>query len=144
MLTTATSNRLLSTSVPGDRRRGRTAHATAHDAHGNMISMPHLPTMGWDFKDQLQTSNIGGGGDVYFMYDATGQRVRKVWEHSGLVEERIYVGGYEVYQKRSASDASVALARQTPPRDGRGEADRTRRDNDRGCERREARSSRVR
>ena len=75
--------------------------------------MPHLPSMGWDFKDQLQTSNLGGGGDVYFMYDAAGQRVRKVWEHSGLVEERIYVGGYEVYRKRAASTGTVALERQT-------------------------------
>ena len=26
----------------------------------------------------------------YSKYNAGGQRVRKVWEHSGLVEERIY------------------------------------------------------
>ena len=31
----------------------------------------------------------GGGGQVFFTYDASGQRVRKVWEH-GIVEERIY------------------------------------------------------
>jgi RHS repeat-associated protein len=47
------------------------------------------------------------------MYDAVGQRVRKVWVHNGLVEERIYLGGYEVYQKRSASDGSVAVVRKT-------------------------------
>ena len=105
------SNRLLSTSMPGDAAAGPYSAAYTYDAHGNMLSMPHLPTMGWDFKDQLQTSNLGGGGDVYFMYDAAGQRVRKVWEHSGLVEERIYVGGYEVYQKRMASDGTVQLER---------------------------------
>ncbi|HYQ40903.1 MAG TPA: hypothetical protein VER11_03020 [Polyangiaceae bacterium] len=27
----------------------------------------------------------GGGGQVFFTYDASGQRVRKVWEH-GVVE----------------------------------------------------------
>jgi RHS repeat-associated protein len=48
---------------------------------------------------------------VYFAYDAAGQRVRKVWEHSGLVEERIYLDGYEVYRKRDSS--GLALERQT-------------------------------
>jgi RHS repeat-associated protein len=106
------SNRLIATSKPGDPP-GQLKATYGYDAHGNMSSMPHLPAKGWDFKDQLQTANLGGGGDIYFMYDAAGQRVRKVWVHNGLVEERIYVGGYEVYQKRVASDGSVALARQT-------------------------------
>ncbi|XXY68345.1 hypothetical protein WMF37_45610 [Sorangium sp. So ce291] len=44
-------------------------------------------------------------------YDAKGQRVRKVWEHSGLVEERIYLGGYEVYRRRNGS--GLSLERQT-------------------------------
>jgi RHS repeat-associated protein len=48
---------------------------------------------------------------VYFACDTSGQRVRKVWAHSGLVEERIYVGGWEVYRKRDAS--GLALERQT-------------------------------
>ncbi|XYI02085.1 hypothetical protein ACMHYB_20840 [Sorangium sp. So ce1128] len=37
--------------------------------------------------------------------------VRKVWEHSGLVEERIYLGGYEVYRKRNMT--GLVLERQT-------------------------------
>jgi len=37
--------------------------------------------------------------------------VRKVWEHSGLVDERIYLGGWEVYRRRDAS--GVLLERQT-------------------------------
>jgi RHS repeat-associated protein len=47
---------------------------------------------------------------VYFACDTSGQRVRKVWAHSGLVEERIYVGGWEVYRKRDVSE--LALERQ--------------------------------
>ena len=89
----AASNRLLSTSLPGDPAAGPYSAAYSYDADGNMMTMPHLPSVGWDFKNQLQTSNLGGGGNVYFTYDAAGQRVRKVWEHSGLVEERIYIGG---------------------------------------------------
>ena len=39
------------------------------------------------------------------------RNVRKVWEHSGLIEERIYLGGYEVYRKRDAT--GLLLERQT-------------------------------
>jgi RHS repeat-associated protein len=45
-------------------------------------------------------------------YGSAGQRVRKVWEHSGLVEERIYLGGWEVYRKRD-SRGFLLLERET-------------------------------
>jgi len=54
----------------------------------------------------------GGGGQVFFTYDASGQRVRKVWEH-GVVEERIYLGGFEIYRKRLALGGAVDLERET-------------------------------
>ncbi len=38
--------------------------------------------------------------------------MRKVWEHSGLVEERIYLGGWEVYRKRD-SLGNLLLERET-------------------------------
>jgi RHS repeat-associated protein len=107
----ATSNRLLSTSLPGDPVSGPYSATYAHDAHGNMTSMPHIAAMTWDEDDQVRTTNLGGGGAVYYVYDAAGQRVRKVWEHSGLIEERIYLGGYEVYRKRDAT--GLLLERQT-------------------------------
>jgi RHS repeat-associated protein len=78
-----------------------------YDAHGNIIRMPHLggahpdPNMHWNFQDQLRQLDLGGGGVVYYTYDATGQRVRKVWEKSAnLIEERIYLGGFEIYRRR--------------------------------------------
>ena len=37
-------------------------------------------TMHWDFEDQLQQVDLGGGGTAYYVYDAAGQRVRKVIE----------------------------------------------------------------
>ncbi len=99
----ATSNRLLSTSLPGDRATATSYSATyAYNAHGSMTSMPHLPAMEWDHNDQMRQVGLGGGGTAYYTYDAAGQRVRKVWEHSGLVEERIYLGGWEVYRKRDS------------------------------------------
>ncbi|WP_300452424.1 SpvB/TcaC N-terminal domain-containing protein [Accumulibacter sp.] len=77
-----------------------------HDAHGNMLRMPHLggglpgPNMHWDYKDQLRQTDLGGGGAAFYVYDASGQRVRKVWEKApGLTEERIYLGGFEIFRK---------------------------------------------
>ncbi|WP_272459347.1 RHS repeat-associated core domain-containing protein [Polyangium jinanense] len=104
------NNRLLRTSLPGDADGDFSAKYN-HDAHGNMTSMSHLPSIGWDFKDQKREVNKGGGGKVYFTYDAVGQRVRKVWEHNGIVEERIYLGSFEVYRRREAG--SLVLERET-------------------------------
>ncbi|MDC3986510.1 RHS repeat domain-containing protein, partial [Polyangium jinanense] len=104
------NNRLLRTSQPGDAD-GDFSAKYGHDAHGNMTSMPHLPSIGWDFKDQTREVDKGGGGKVYFTYDAAGQRVRKVWEHNGIVEERIYLGGFEIYRRSEAG--SLVLERET-------------------------------
>ncbi len=79
--------------------------AYLHDAHGNIVRMPHLgggepdPNMAWDFKDHLSRTDHGGGGQAFYGYDTSGQRVRKVWEKApGLTEERIYLGGFEVFR----------------------------------------------
>lgn len=112
------SNRLLATGVPGDPP-GTLFAAYAHDAAGNMTQLPHLPGMHWDNANRLQhvekqVQHVQGqANNVYFAYDSGGQRVRKVYEHSGSVEERIYLGGYEVYRKRSRSTAQPDLERQT-------------------------------
>ncbi|MGH8652069.1 MAG: RHS repeat domain-containing protein [Gammaproteobacteria bacterium] len=101
-----TSNRLSSTRV------GEVTETYAYDIHGNMRQMPHLAEMVWDFKDQLQAVDLGGGGRAYHVYDASGQRVRKVHEHNGsTVEERIYLGGFEIYRKRKSGE--VELERET-------------------------------
>lgn len=100
------SNRLSGTKV------GETAEPYSFDSHGNMLSMPHLKEMLWDFKDQLQSVDLGGGGKAYYVYDASGQRVRKVHEHNGYtVEERLYLGGFEVYRKRQSGE--IKLERET-------------------------------
>jgi RHS repeat-associated protein len=102
-----TSNRLSSTTV------GSNVPPLAryvYDAHGNMIRMPHLggahptPNMHWDYRDQLRQTDLGGGGTAYYVYDSAGQRVRKVWEKSAaLVEERIYLGGFEIFRRRQGA-----------------------------------------
>ncbi|NLF42137.1 MAG: hypothetical protein GX587_05525, partial [Bacteroidales bacterium] len=61
--------------------------------------MPHLSGMGWDYKDQLSSAS-NGTVTSYYVYDAGGQRVRKVIEKTGgIKEERYYLGNYEVYRK---------------------------------------------
>jgi RHS repeat-associated protein len=90
----------------------------AYDAHGNMIKMPHLPKMIWDFEDQLSASSrqvVNGGTpeSTYYAYDAGGQRVRKITETQAgeRKNERIYLGGFEVF--REYRNGKVNLARET-------------------------------
>jgi RHS repeat-associated protein len=109
------SNRLSSTTV-----RGATAHYT-YDEHGNMTRMPHFAkydvpdqyNMYWDFEDQLQMVDKGGGCKAYYVYDAAGQRVRKVIEQDGVKQkERIYLGGFEVYREYN-TNSTLTLERET-------------------------------
>ena len=98
------SNRLSSTQVGNGVAAAFETYL--HDARGNIVRMPHLgggldgPNMHWDYKDRLRQTDLGGGGTAFYVYDASGQRLRKVWEKApGLIEERIYLGGYEIFRK---------------------------------------------
>jgi RHS repeat-associated protein len=109
------SNRLSSTQVGN----GTTVPPELYDydAHGNMLRMPHLQVMQWDLKDQLQmtqrqavnTEDADGlrhhGERIWYLYDSAGQRVRKVTELAGgqVKDERIYLGGFEIYRKNGAN-----------------------------------------
>lgn len=106
------SNRLLATSLPGDTP-GTFSATYTHDEHGNMIAMPHLAELRWDHADQLADADLGGGGTVYFAYDGAGKRVRKATVHGGFVEERVYLGDFEVYRKRNAATGDISLERDT-------------------------------
>jgi RHS repeat-associated protein len=101
-------NRLSATQVGSDE-----PEAYPHDSHGNILAMPHLSEVVWDYKDQLQSIDLAGGGEAHYVYDAAGQRVRKVIERidSGLVEERIYLSGFEVFRRRQ--NGVLSLERQT-------------------------------
>lgn len=104
-----TNNRLTASSV-GRNPATAPSESFRYDAHGNMLHMPHLPYVKWDFKDQLRSAGksddpedctgCGAGCIVYFTYDAGGQRVRKVMEQDGKrFHERIYIGGFEIFRK---------------------------------------------
>lgn len=89
--------------------------AYTHDVHGNMTSMPHLASMSWDFKDQLQRVSLGGGGTAFYVYDASGERARKVIEGLNGVrqKERLYLGGFEIYREYDSAGNTVTLARES-------------------------------
>lgn len=74
--------------------------AQGNEVNGCMTSINSMQ-MRWDFKDQLQTVNLGGGGKAYYVYDASGQRVRKVInrQNGTKQKERIYLGGFEIYRE---------------------------------------------
>jgi RHS repeat-associated protein len=102
----ATSNRLLSTAVGGEVQAG------SYDAHGSLLGLPHLSGLAWGAHDQLARVDKGGGGLVYYQYDGSGQRVRKVWRKpGGLIEERLYLGSVEVFTKENGG--GLVLRRET-------------------------------
>jgi RHS repeat-associated protein len=118
------SNRLSSTTVHPNGHQPIVESYT-HDAHGNMTQMPHLPQMAWDYRDQLQATsrqvvNNGGMPEItYYVYDAAGQRVRKVTDRQGAPgetptrkDERIYLGDLEIYRDYQNDGVTVKLERE--------------------------------
>ena len=109
------SNRLSSTTVGAN-----SPEHYSYDAHGNMISMPHLTGMHWDYRDELQATTRQSVQDstaetTWYVYDSSGQRVRKVTEKQNGTRknERNYLGGYEVYREYDNGGIAVTLERET-------------------------------
>jgi RHS repeat-associated protein len=110
----AAGNRLLRNSAPGEAAEPF-SHSYSYDEHGNMTAMPHLAALAWDHADRLQHADLGGGGDVWFVYDAAGERVRKVQVNvaGSVVRERVYLAGVELYRERAANSATPTLVRES-------------------------------
>ncbi len=119
------SNRLTSTAILGVNEV-YSKDGDGYDGHGNMLKMPHLPLMAWDYRDQLQATSkqvVTNGGTpeiTYYIYDASGQRARKVTERQAdpgqppiTKEERLYLDGFEVFRQYSGSGNGVTLERET-------------------------------
>jgi RHS repeat-associated protein len=108
------NNRLTSTQVGN-----RTIEPYEYDAHGSVTSMLHLPLMRWNHLDQLEASsrqvrNDGTPEIIYYVYDGSGQRVRKVTENDadpGVTptrqKERIYLGGFEIYREYTVGEVNL-------------------------------------
>ncbi len=124
------NNRLMSTSLPGDADGAgvpvysedyQFSARYEHDENGNMTGMPHLTLMKWDYEDQLQATpkqvaGKGGGSETtYYVYDAEGERVRKVTDgqKGTRKNERIYLGGFEIYREYQPDGSKIDLERET-------------------------------
>lgn len=120
--TAVAANRLTSTTV-GSATESYSIGGNGYDLHGNMLQMPQLQIMQWDFADRLQitqrqavnTADQDGqlhqGERTYYIYDSGGERVRKVTELAtgALKCERRYLGGFEQY----ISNGSDGVVRET-------------------------------
>jgi RHS repeat-associated protein len=129
------SNRLTSTTTDATTEVYSTLSdgvRDGYDAHGNMLHMPQLQIMQWDFKDQLQMTQRQAvnpdeedgvarrGERTWYVYDAGGQRVRKVTELPAAgredprrKDERIYLGDFEIHRGYDGLGNTVKLERET-------------------------------
>jgi RHS repeat-associated protein len=108
------TNRLTSTSLPGDPDAGPYSATYDYDDYGNMTRMPSLPGLEWNFMDQLRHVDLGGGGDAYYVYGAGGQRIRKVVDlNPGTQLEWIFLGAVMIFRRRRRATGEVALERWT-------------------------------
>jgi RHS repeat-associated protein len=107
---------------------GATTDRYTYDDNGNMVSMPHLRLMQWDFKNQLHaTSKQTVSGDntpemTYYVYNSKGERIRKVTERQAGIgstsaptklKERIYLASFEWFRTFDATGDAIALERST-------------------------------
>lgn len=108
------SNRLTRTTLGPHTEVYGYIDAAGADVHGAMTGLNGL-AFAWDMHDQLRQVDLGGGGTAYYVYDAAGQRVRKVIERQNGTrrEERLYLGDFELYREFAGDGASVTLARET-------------------------------
>jgi RHS repeat-associated protein len=115
---TRKSNRLSQTAFLASP--GSPVEPYRYDAHGNMTQMPHLPSVGWDFKDRLSASSrqvlkVGTSETTFYVYNADGQRVRKVTERQNGTRknEQLYLGGSEIYREYGGGGTTVTQTRET-------------------------------
>jgi RHS repeat-associated protein len=125
------SNRLTSTSI-GATTETYSVAGDGYDAHGNMLRMPQLQLMQWDFQEQLHTTQRQAvntddadglrhqGERTYYAYGAAGLRARKVTESQASagqtpkrMNERIYLGEFEIYREYGADGTTIMLQRET-------------------------------
>ncbi|MDX2247275.1 MAG: SpvB/TcaC N-terminal domain-containing protein [Bacteroidia bacterium] len=97
------SNRLWKTWIGSHRNQTITYR---YDSHGSLLNLANVPDdyrLHWDYRDMIHTIHLGGGGMAKYQYDAGKQRSRKFIERNGFTEERVYLGGLELYRRKAAN-----------------------------------------
>ena len=95
------SNRLEKTWQGSDDSNAIIYH---YDTHGSMLNLNNTIDeyqLQWDSDDMIQHINLAGGGDVFYDYGSDKERSRKriINDTGRVIEERLYLGGMERYQK---------------------------------------------
>jgi RHS repeat-associated protein len=102
--TAANSNRLMRTWAGSDETD---ATDYVYDTHGSMLNLANVPAparMRWDWRDMIEGMDLGGSGRAWCAYGTGKQRCRKRIERlSEAREERIYLGGMELYRRYAPS-----------------------------------------
>jgi RHS repeat-associated protein len=108
------NNRLTKTTIAGGDE------PYAYDVHGNLIAIPHLSSLAWNFIDQLESTSrqvvsTGTAETTFYVYDASGQRARKVTERQNGTRkhERLYLGDFEVFREYAGDGVTITLERET-------------------------------
>ncbi len=114
----ATSNRAITDEMPG----GATI-ANSFDDAGNMIQLDHLREITWNFMNHISSAvtiqRVTADDAEYYVYDASGNRVRKVhetYDGSGnalYTTEKIYIGVVELKRKYYGKSKSEREIRST-------------------------------
>ena len=76
-----------------------------HDTHGSMRNLARTAAeyhLRWDHRDMIGNIALSTTDTAYYQYDSTKQRTRKRIERAGGMEERIYLGGFELYRRTVA------------------------------------------
>ncbi|WP_424985132.1 SpvB/TcaC N-terminal domain-containing protein [Microbulbifer sp. S227A] len=99
----AGSNRMIDVTAAG------VTETFAHDGHGNM-GFPHLDLAEWDHNDRLRRV-VRATAEARYCYDADGVRIRKTELRGSVREERLYLGGFELFRRHNAG--RLELERET-------------------------------
>jgi RHS repeat-associated protein len=99
-----------------------TIYKYAYDANGNMVQ-EQTRRLEWDHSDRLQSFRVQpetGPPSIYvqFLYDASGQRVKKIErtggsELMGKIETTIYVDGFEVRRVVTRANTNASKTQET-------------------------------
>lgn len=87
------------------------------DAAGNINQLEHLQGIEWNYRNNIASVTIierdSENDSEYYVYDAAGQRIRKVKETYNSTgellwkEEKIYLGGIEIKRKYKGSSQTL-------------------------------------
>lgn len=93
------------------------------DAAGNMKELEHIEGISWNYRNNIASATIierdSENDAEYYVYDNSGQRVRKVKETYNSdgnllwIEEKIYLGGVEIKRKYQGESKTLTEDRST-------------------------------